>query len=321
MSGIPRDVAEHSLDIRAGARPVKQHLRRFDEEKRRAIGEEVHKLMAAGFIKEVFHPEWLANHVLVKKKCGKWMTCVDYTELNKACPKVPYPLPHIDQIVDSTAGCETLSFLDAYSGYHQIKLKESDQLATSFIMPFGMYCYTTMPFGLRNAGATYQRCMNHVFGEHIGRTVEAYVDDIFVKTRKSYDLLSDLETTFKCLRAKSVKLNPEKCVFGVPRGMLLGFIVSERGIEANPEKIAAITNMGPIKDLKGVQRVMGCLAALSRFISRLGERGFPLYRLLRKAERFTWTPEAEEALRNLKALLTNTPILVPPLREKPSWST
>jgi ribonuclease HI len=175
-----------------------------------------------------------------------------------------------------------------------------------------MYCYTTMPFGLRNAGATYQRCMNHVFEEHIGRTVEAYVDDIVVKTRKASDLLSDLEITFKCLRAKGVKLNPEKCVFRVPRGMLLGFIVSERGIEANLEKITAITNMGPIKDLKGVQRVMGCLAALSRFISRLGEKGLPSYRLLRKAERFTWTPEAKEALRNLKALLTNAPILVPP---------
>jgi hypothetical protein len=159
---------------------------------------------------------------------------------------------------------------------------------------------------------TYQRCMNHVLGEHIGRTVEAYVDDIVVKTRKASDLLSDLKATFRCLKAKGVKLNPEKCVFGVPRGMLLGFIVSKRGIEANPEKIAAITNTGPIKDLKGVQRVMGCLAALSRFISRLGERDLPLYRHLRKAECFTWTPEAEEALRNLKALLTNAPILVPP---------
>jgi ribonuclease HI len=239
--------------------------------------------------------------------------CVDYTGLNKACLKVPYPLPRIDQIVDSTAGCETLSLLDAYSGYHQIKMKESDQLTTSFITPFGMYGYITMPFGLRNAGATYQRCMNHVFGEHIGRTVEAYVYDIVVKTRKASDLLSDLETTFKCVRAKGVKLNPEKCVFGVPRGMLLVFIVSERGIEANPEKIATITNMGPIKDLKGVQRVMGCLVALSRFISRLGERGLPLYRLLRKSERFSWTPEVEEALGNLKALLTSAPILVPPV--------
>jgi hypothetical protein len=139
-----------------------------------------------------------------------------------------------------------------------------------------MYCYTTMPFGLRNAGATYQRCMNHVFGEHIGRALEAYIDDIIVKTKKASGLLSDLEMTFNCLRAKGVKLNPDKCVFGVPQGMLLGFIVSERGIEANPDKIAAITNMGPIKDLKGVQRVMGCLAALSRFISRLGKKGLPL---------------------------------------------
>jgi hypothetical protein len=312
MPNIPRDVAEHSLDIRAGARPVKQHLHRFDEEKHRAIGEEVHKLMVAGFIKEVFHPKWLANPVLVKKKGGKWRMCVDYTGLKKACPKVPYPLPRIDQIVDSTAGCETLSFLDAYSGYPQIKMKESDQLATSFITPFGMYCYTTMPFGLRNAGATYQKCMNHVFGEHIGRTVKAYVDDIIVKTRKASDLLSDLEVTFGCLRAKGVKLNPKKCVFRVPRGMLLEFIVSERDIEANPEKIAVITNMGPIKDLKGVQRVMGCLAALSRFISRLDKKGLSLYRLLRKTERFTWTPEAEEDLENLKALLSNVPILVPP---------
>jgi hypothetical protein len=110
---------------------------------------------------------------------------------------------------------------------------------------------------------------------HIGRTVEAYVDDIVVKTRKASDLLSDLEVTFRCLKAKNVKLNPKKYVFKVPRGMLLGFIVFERGIEANPEKITAITNMGPIKDLKGVQRVMGCLAALSRFILRLGEKDCP----------------------------------------------
>jgi len=115
--------------------------------------------------------------------------CVDYTSLNKACPKVPFPLPCIDQIVDSTTGCETLSFLDAYSGYHQIKMKESGQLATSFITPFGMYCYVTMPFGLRNAGATYQRCMLYMFGKHIGSTVEAYVDDIVVKSKRREDLI------------------------------------------------------------------------------------------------------------------------------------
>src|SRR6185503_636235 len=119
--------------------------------------------------------------------------------------------------------------------------------------------------------------------------------------------------------AKGVKLNPEKCVFGVPRGMLLGFIVSQRGIEPNPDKVSAITRMGPIQDLKGVQRVMGCLASLSRFISRLGEKGLPLYRLLRKTERFTWTPEAQEALERLKASLTRAPILTPPTDGEPLY--
>jgi hypothetical protein len=292
MPVILREVAEHSLDILPHSRAVQQRLQRFDEERRRAIGVELWKLLGARFIKEVFHPTWLANPVLVKKKNGKWRMCVDYTSLNKACPRVPFPLPRIDQIVYSTAGCELLCFLDAYSGYHQIKMKESDQLATSFITPFGMFCYVTMPFGLQNAGATYQQCMQHVFGDHIGRTVEAYVDDIVVKTRKADDLVNDLRSVLDCLRANGVKLNPEKCIFGVPRGMLLGYIVSKRGIEPNPEKVTALDRMGPIGDLKGVQNVLGCLASLSRFISRLGVKGLPLYRLLKKHERFSWAAEA-----------------------------
>jgi hypothetical protein len=319
MPGIPREVAEHSLDILPHSRAVQQRLRRFDKERHRAIGVELRKLLEAGFIKEVFHPMWLASPVLVKKKNGKWRMCVDYTSLNKACPKVPFPLPRIDQIVDSTAGCELLCFLDAYFGYHQIKRKESDQLATSFITSFGMYCYVTMLFGLQNAGDTYQRCMQHVFGDHIGRTIEAYVDDIVVKTRKVDDLVDDLRITFGYLRANEVKLNPEKCVFGVPRGMLLGYIVSQQGIEANPEKVAALERMGPIRDLKGVQKVLGCLAALSRFISQLGEKGLPLYQLLKKHERFSWTVEAQEALDKLKATLAHAPILTPPQDGEPLY--
>jgi hypothetical protein len=154
--------------------------------------------------------------------------------------------------------------------------------------------------------------MQHVFGDHIGRTVEAYVDDIVVKTRKADDLVSDLRVAIDCLRANGVKLNPEKCVFGVPRGMLLGYIVSKRGIEPNPEKVTAPKRMGLIRDLNGVQKVLGCLAALSRFISRLGEKGLPLYRLLKKHERFSWTVVAEEALDKLKGTLAHAPILMPP---------
>jgi hypothetical protein len=161
--------------------------------------------------------------------------------------------------------------------------------------------------------------MQHVFRDHIGRTVEAYVDDIVVKTRKADDLVGDLRIAFGCLRANGVKLNPEKCVFGVPQGMLLGDIVSQRGIEANPEKVAALERMGPIRDLKGVQKVLGCLASLSRFISWLSEKGLPLYRLLKKHKRFSWTVEAQEVLDKLKATLSHAPILTPPQDGEPLY--
>ena len=168
MPGVPRDFAEHSLHVWPDAKPFKQPLRRFAEERRKAIGEEIARLLAAGFIMEVFHPDWLANPVLVLKKNKTWRMCIDYTSLNKACPKDPFALPRIDQVIDSTAGCQLLSFLDAYSGYHQIKLKPEDQINTSFITPYGAYCYVTMPFGLRNACATYQRCMQKCLQAQIG---------------------------------------------------------------------------------------------------------------------------------------------------------
>ena len=150
MPGTPWEVTEHVLRLILGSRPANQCLRRSDDERRRAIGEEIAKLLAAGFIKEVYHSDWLTNPVIVNKKTGKLRMYVDYTGLNKACPKDPFPLPRIDQIVNSTSGCETLYFLDAYSGYHQIAMKESDQLTTSFITPYGSYYYITIPFGLKN---------------------------------------------------------------------------------------------------------------------------------------------------------------------------
>jgi hypothetical protein len=144
--------------------------------------------------------------------------CVDYTGINKACPKHSFPLPRIKQIVDSTSGCEALSFLDAYSDYHQITMKESDQLRTSFVTSLETYCYVTMPFGLKNAGAMYQRCMLTVFGDLIRRTVEDYVDDIVVKSKRTNNLVVDLDQVFKCLRANNIKLNPKKMRLWDPEG-------------------------------------------------------------------------------------------------------
>nr|ABA97388.2 retrotransposon protein, putative, Ty3-gypsy subclass, expressed [Oryza sativa Japonica Group] len=317
MPGIPREVIEHSLHVKEDAKPIKQRLRRFAQDRKDAIKEELTKLLAAGFIKEVLHPDWLANPVLVRKKTGQWRMCVDYTDLNKSCPKDPFGLPRIDQVVDSTAGCELLSFLDCYSGYHQIRLKESDCLKTSFITPFGAYCYVTMPFGLKNAGATYQRMIQRCFSTQIGRNVEAYVDDVVVKTKQKDDLISDLEETFASIRAFRMKLNPEKYIFGVPSGKLLGFMVSHRGIQANPEKVTAILNMKPPSTQKDVQKLTGCMAALSRFVSRLGERGMPFFKLLKKTDNFQWGPEAQKAFEDFKKLLTEPPVLASPHPQEP----
>ena len=129
---------EHCLNVKEGAKPVKQRLHRFTQDRKEAIRDELTKLTPANFIREVYHPDWLANPVLVKKKNRKWRMCIDYTDLNKACPKDPFRLPRINQVVDSTVGFELLCFLDAYSGYHQVSLAESDCIKTPFIMPFGL---------------------------------------------------------------------------------------------------------------------------------------------------------------------------------------
>jgi hypothetical protein len=267
MPGVPSELIEHSLNIHTQAVPKKQRLRRFAQDKREAIKWEIAKLLAAGFIKEVIHPEWVANPILVKKKNNKWRMCVDYTDLNKHCPKYYFGLPRIDQVVDSTAGCVLLYFLDCYSGYHWIALKEEDQIQTAFITPFGTYAYKTISFGLKNAGATYQRAIQICFADQLHRNVEAYVDDMVIKTRNPDDLITDLEETFSSLRKFRWKLNPTKCVFGVPSGKLLRFIISNWGIEANPVKITAITDMEAPATIKDVQKLTGCMAALNRFIS------------------------------------------------------
>src|SRR5438128_1716366 len=154
MPRVPREVIEHCLNVKEGAKLVKQRLHRFAQDRKEAIRDELTKRTAANFIREDYHPDWLANPVLVKKKNRKWCMCVDYTDLNKACPKDPFGLPRIDQVVDTTV-LELLCFLDAYSGYHQVSLAESDCIKMLFIMPFGAYCYIAMPFGSNNAGTTY----------------------------------------------------------------------------------------------------------------------------------------------------------------------
>jgi hypothetical protein len=235
---VPRELVEHTLNLYPKAKPVKQPLRQFDEPKRKVIAAELHRLENAGFIREIKVSTWVSNPVIVpKKNMDVQRVCVDYTSLNKHCPKDPFLLPRIDQIINSIAGCMRLSFLDAYSGYNQIKLKKEDEEKIAFITPYGVFCYQVMPFGLKNAGATYQRMMQNYLGSQIGRNIQVYIDDVVITIRKEESLISDLQETFDNLNRYKLKLNLTKCPFGVSVEQLLGFLVSARGINMNTEKI------------------------------------------------------------------------------------
>ena len=243
------------------------------------------------FIREVYYPGYLANIVMVKKASEKWRMCVDFTDLNKACPKDSYPPPppQVDMLVDSTAQHQLLSFMDAFSSYNQIQMHEADQEKTSFVTSQGLFCYKVMPFGLKKAGVTYQRLINKMFAQQIGRNVQVYVDDMLVKSRREEYHLEDLWETFDTLRSYNMKLNLGKYAFGVTAEKFLGFMVSQRGIEANLDKIQAIMEMAPLRNVKEVQSLNGKIAALNRFVSRVTDKCLPFFRTLKKS--FEWTAE------------------------------
>jgi hypothetical protein len=212
----------------------------MSDDKAEGARNEVKRLLSASVIREVTYLEWLANTVMVKKSNGKWRMCIDFIDLNKACPKDEFPLPRIDSLVDATATLELMNLLNFYSGYHQIWMKKQDELKTSFITPSGTYCYLRMPEGLKNAGGSFIRMTAKVLHSQIGRNVLTYVDDIIVKSTKQENHVDDLQETFSNFRRVGLKLNPEKCVFGVKKDKFLGFLVSTKGIKANPSKIEAI---------------------------------------------------------------------------------
>ena len=310
MGGIDPTVITHKLNTNPSFKSVKKKRRSFAPERQKAINEEVGKLLQAGAIREVEYSEWLANVVLVKKANGKWRLCIDFTDINKACPKDSFPLLRIDLIVDAIAGHELLSFMDAFSGYNQISMDPDDQEKTSFVTAQGTYCYRVMSFGLKNARATYQRLVNRMFQKQISATMEVYIDDMLVKSTTADLYIAHLFEAFQILRNYNMKLNPAKCAFGVSAGKFLGFIVNHRGIEANPDKIKAVLDMSLPSGIKEVQRLPGRIVALSLFVSRASDKCQPFFQVLKKA--FQWDTKCEEAFSALKTYLSSPPILVSP---------
>ena len=193
MTGISPVNASHKLNVLPSARPVRQRVWRFHPDRHQIIQAEVDNLLKAGFIREIKYLEWLANVVVVPKKEGKLRVCVDYTDLNDACPKDSFPLPRVDQIVDASAGHGMLSFLDAFFSYHQIPMYPPDAEKTSFITPHRLFCYNVMPFGLKNVRATYQRLVTKMFRPLLGKTMEVYIDDMLIKSKERPDHATHLQ--------------------------------------------------------------------------------------------------------------------------------
>jgi len=197
---------------------------KMNVERLQALNDEIDRLLKVNFIPKTLYPDWLTNAVLLKKN-GKWRVCVDFTDLSRVCPKDSFLLPSINQIIDTTTGHELLSFMDAYSGYNQIKMHPTDEDKTAFTTVCAIYYYKIMPFG-KNAEATFQRMVNKVFKVLIGNTMEVYVDDMLVKSLDPSNHIKHLEEAFSLLRKFNVKLNTEKCTFKVAFGKFLGYLVT-----------------------------------------------------------------------------------------------
>nr|GEV94569.1 reverse transcriptase domain-containing protein [Tanacetum cinerariifolium] len=251
-------------------------------ERNKAISEEVKKLVEADIMKEVHYHSWLSNPVMVKKHDDNWRMCVDFKDLNKACPKDGYPLPKIDWKVESICGYPYKCFLDAYKGYHQIKMAEEDEEKTAFI------------------------------------TSQGIIYDLVIKSRTKKEVIKDIEEMFKTLREINMKLNPKKCAFGIREGIFLGYKVDADGLRVCPDKVKAVLDLPSPKCLKDVQKLNGKLASLNRFLSKSAEKSLPFFKTLKKCTKksdFQWTPKAEGAFKEMKQSIAELPMLTAP-REK-----
>jgi hypothetical protein len=317
MPGLRREIVEHLLPIKSGFRPFKQKARAFRLDLLPRIKDEIHWLVEANFIRPCRYAEWVSNIMPVEKKeSGKLRVCIDFYNLNRATLKDEYPMPIADTLINNASGNRIISFLDGNAGYNQIFMAEEDASKTTFICLgfIGLFEWVVMTFGLKNVGATYQRAMNLIFHELVGNTVEVYIDDIVVKSAEFSSHIANLCKAFDKMCRYGLKMNPRKCAFGVSAGKFLEFIIHEHGIEIDPDRIKSIWNVGPPTCKLEVQKFLGKINYLRRFISNLAEKidAFtPILRLKNDVE-FTWGAEQQEAFNLIRNYLSSIPVLKAP---------
>jgi len=321
MPGLDRSIVEHRLPIKSRFRPHQQLARRGNPNILPDIKAKITKLIEVKFIRQCRYAEWISNVVPVYKNNGKLRVCIDFRNLNKATPMDGYPMLVADLLVDAVARHRIISFMDGNVGYNQIFMAEEDIPKTAFRCPghVGLFEWVVMTFGLKNARATYQRAMNFIFHEFIGKLVEIYIDDVVVKSRDFMKHLADLRKVLGCTRKHGLKMNPNKCAFDVSAGQFLGFMVHQRGIEISRRSIDAIGKVVSPTNKTELQSLIGKINLIRRFISNLSGKicAFSPLLKLRADQEFVWGKEQQLALDEIKNYLANPPVLVPPQHGKP----
>jgi hypothetical protein len=285
-------------------KPVVDHQRRLTHAMREVVKKEVIKLLDARIIYPVPHSEWVSPVHCVRKKGGLtvvknekdelipqrtvlgWRMCIDYRKLNKATKKDHFPLPFIDEMLERLANHAYFCFLDGYSGFMQIPIHPDDQHKTTFTCPYGMFAYRRMPFGLCNAPASFQRCMMAVFSEFIEEIVEVFMDDFSIYGKTFMNCLANLDKVLTMCVEVDLVLNWEKCYFMVKQGIVLGHVISERGIEVDKAKVETVEQLRPPTDVKSLRSFLGHAGLYKRFIKDFLKITKPLTHLLQKDAAF-----------------------------------
>ncbi|KAM2957607.1 hypothetical protein FF2_024562 [Malus domestica] len=330
IKGISPTTCMHRIFLEEGAKPTREAQRRLNPPMMEVVKKEIIKLLDCGVIYPISDSRWVSPVQVVPKKSGVtvvknaedelvptriqtgWRVCIDYRKLNNTTRKDHFPLPFIDQMLERLAGHSFYCFLDGYSGYNQIVIAPDDQEKTTFTCPFGTFAYRRMPFGLCNAPATFQRCMVSIFSDFIEKIIEVFMDDFRVFGDSFDGCLENLTLILKRCVETNLVLNWEKCHFMVKQGIVLGHIVSERGIEVDKSKIDLVRYLPSPTSVREVRSFLGHAGFYRRFIKDFSKISTPLCRLLQKDVSFEFNEECEKAFTHLKEMLTSAPIIRPP---------
>ena len=299
LKGMPPEIVQHTIPLFPDTKPIRQLQRRMNPRMQLIVKAELERLLQAGFIKPVEITDWVSPMVLVKKKNGKILVCINHGALNKRTQKDHFPLPFINIILDEVVGHELYTFMDGYSGYNQISIAPEDHHKTTFITPWGTFIYVVMPFGLYNAPSAFQKAMSFAFSDLLHKSMTVFIDDFSTHTSVTEHLHWVRECLIRCCRT-GIAVNLDKLYLAIKKGILLGHIVSREGTEPDPAKMEAITELKPPMDVKGIQRVLGHIGWYRSKIQDYATAALPLTNLLRKESKFEWTPECQKGFDELK---------------------